>query len=112
MFLLGSQAGLFPSYLGDFWHSKESVKGGRNAGGYSNRAFDQLADQLLTCGTYAECKPIADQIQVLIATAVPWIPLFDTGIYEVYNQQLSFPYTQTLGGLQYLYGLPSVVRFD
>ncbi|MFN2298854.1 MAG: ABC transporter substrate-binding protein [Anaerolineales bacterium] len=112
MFLLGSQAGLFPSYLGDFWHSKESVKGGRNAGGYSNRAFDQLADQLLTCETYAECRPIADQIQVLIATAVPWIPLFDTGIYEVYNQQLSFPYTQTLGGLQYLYGLPSVVRFD
>jgi peptide/nickel transport system substrate-binding protein len=112
MFILGSQVGLFPSYLRDFWHSQEAVKGGRNAGGYSNRAFDQLADQLLTCETYSECKPIADQIQVLIATAVPWLPLFDTGIYEVYNQRLGFPYTQTFGGLQYLYGLPSVVTLE
>ncbi len=112
MFILGNQAGLFPSYLGDFWSSKEAVKGGRNAGGYSNRAFDQLSDQLLTCESYAECKPIADQIQVLIANAVPWIPLFDTGIYEVYNKRLSFPYTQTFGGLQYLYGLPSVAAIQ
>jgi peptide/nickel transport system substrate-binding protein len=112
LFILGSQAGLFPSYLRDFWHSKESAKGGRNAGGYSNRAFDQLSDQLLTCESYAECKPIADQIQVLVATAVPWLPLFDTGIYEVYSKHLAFPYTQTLGGLQYLYGLPSVVKID
>jgi ABC-type transport system substrate-binding protein len=112
LFILGNQAGLFPSYLRDFWHSSQAVKGGRNAGGYSNRAFDQLADQLLTCSAYAECKPIADQIQVLIATAVPWLPLFDTGVYEVYNNRLSFPYTQTLGGLQYLYGMPSVVKID
>jgi len=112
MFILGNQAGLFPSYLSDFWSSKEAAKGGRNAGGYSNRAFDQLSDQLLTCETYAECKPVADQIQVLIATAVPWIPLFDTGIYEVYNKRLAFPYTQTLGGLQYLYGLPSVIALQ
>jgi peptide/nickel transport system substrate-binding protein len=112
MFILGNQAGLFPSYLSDFWNSKEAVKGGRNAGGYTNRAFDQLADQLLTCETYTACKPIADQIQVLIANAVPWIPLFDTGIYEVYNNRLAFPYTQTFGGLQYLYGLPSVVAIQ
>jgi peptide/nickel transport system substrate-binding protein len=112
MFILGSQVGLFPSYLRDFWHSQEAVKGGRNAGGYSNRAFDQLADQLLTCETYSECKPIADQIQVLIATAVPWLPLFDTGIYEAYNRRLGFPYTRTFGGLQYLYGLPSVVTLE
>jgi peptide/nickel transport system substrate-binding protein len=112
MFILGSQAGLFPSYLRDFWHSQEAVKGGRNAGGYSNRAFDQLSDQLLTCESFAECKPIADQIQVLIANAVPWIPLFDTGITEVYNKRLSFPYTKTFGGLQYLYGLPSVVAIE
>jgi len=112
MFILGNQVGLFPAYLRDFWHTKEAVKGGRNAGGYSNRSFDQLSDHLLTCETYAECKPIADQIQVLIATAVPWLPLFDTGIYEVYNKRLAFPYTQTFGGLQYLYGLPSVVAIN
>jgi peptide/nickel transport system substrate-binding protein len=112
MFILGNQVGLFPSYLRDFWNSSEAVKGGRNPGGYSNRSFDQLSDQLLTCSSYAECKPIADQIQVLIATAVPWIPLFDTGIYEVYNKRLSFPYTDTFGGLQYLYGLPAVVKIQ
>jgi ABC-type transport system substrate-binding protein len=112
MFILGNQAGLFPSYLRDFWHSSQAVKGGRNAGGYSNRAFDQLSDQLLTCATYAECKPVADQVQVLIATAVPWLPLFDTGVYEAFNKNLGFPYTQTFGGLQYLYGLPSVVKID
>jgi peptide/nickel transport system substrate-binding protein len=108
LFILGTQTGIFPSYLRDFWNSREAVKGGRNAGGYSNEAFDQLSDQLLECESYAECKPIADRIQVLIATAVPWIPLFDTGIYEVYNKRVAFPYTHTYGGLQYLYGMPSV----
>jgi peptide/nickel transport system substrate-binding protein len=112
MFVLGTSAGLFPSYLRDYWHSSQSVPGGKNAGGYSNARFDSLSDQLLQCDSFATCKPIADQIQLLIADDAPWIPLFDTGIYEILNKKLKFPYTQTLGGLQYFYGMPAMVQVD
>jgi ABC-type transport system substrate-binding protein len=110
--ILGFQLGVFPSYLRDFWHSEQAQPGGKNIGGYINPEFDSLSDQLLTCDSLATCKPVADQIQNLAATDVPWIALFDTGIYELYNKNLKFPYTRSFGGLQFLFGLPSLVAMD
>ncbi len=110
--ILGFQLGVFPSYLRDFWHSEQAQPGGKNIGGYANPEFDSLSDRLLTCDSLADCRPIADQIQNIAATDVPWIALFDTGIYELYNQKLRFPYTRTFGGLQFLFGLPSLVAMD
>lgn len=110
--ILGFQLGVFPSYLRDFWHSDQAQPGGKNIGGYSNPAFDSLADELLTCDSLAACKPVADRIQTIAATDAPWIALFDTGIYELANRKLKFPYTQTYGGLQFFFGLPGLVSMD
>jgi hypothetical protein len=41
---------------------------------------------------------------------VPWIALFDTGIYEAYSKKLIYPYTSTIGGLQQMYGMPWAVQ--
>ncbi len=112
MFMLGSAAGIFPSYLRDFWHSDQAVPGGNNAGGYASKEFDTLSDQLLTCETYDACRQIADRVQQLVATDVPWIALFDTGIYEAYGKNLVFPYTTTIGGLQQVYGMPWAVQVN
>jgi ABC-type transport system substrate-binding protein len=99
--ILGWSLGIFPSYLRDFFHSEQAVIDGNNAGGYSNPEFDALSDQLLTCETFEDCKAISDQIQTLLATELPYVLLFDTGIVEVYNSsRLVFPYTSTLAGLQ------------
>jgi peptide/nickel transport system substrate-binding protein len=110
--ILGFQLGVFPSYLRDFWHSEQAQPGGKNIGGYLNPEFDQLSDQLLTCDSLAACKPVADRLQNIVATDAPWIALFDTGIYELYNKKLTYPYTQSFGGLQFLFGLPSLVSMD
>jgi peptide/nickel transport system substrate-binding protein len=99
--ILGWSLSIFPSYLRDFFHSDQAVIDGNNAGGYSNPEFDALADQLLTCETFEACKEISDQIQIMLATELPYVLLFDTGIVEVYNSsRLVFPYTSTLAGLQ------------
>jgi ABC-type transport system substrate-binding protein len=110
IYILGYSVGIFPSYLRDFWHSDQAVLDGNNAGGYISQEFDALSDQLLTCDTMAACQGIANQVQQLVATDVPWIALFDTGIYEAYTKNLTFPYTSTIGGLQIIYGLPAAVK--
>jgi peptide/nickel transport system substrate-binding protein len=110
LFMLGSAAGIFPSYLRDFWHSDQAVPGGNNAGGYASKEFDTLSDQLLTCESYDSCRAIANRIQILVATDVPWIALFDTGIYEAYGKNLAYPYTTVIGGLQAVYGMPWAVK--
>ena len=113
LYMLGSSAGIFPSYLRDFWHSDQAVPGGNNAGGYKSQQFDTLSDQLLTCETYDACRDIADQVQKLVASDVPWIGLFDTGIYEAYGKNITFPYTSTLGGLQQMvFGMPWAVHVE
>jgi ABC-type transport system substrate-binding protein len=113
LYMLGSSAGIFPSYLRDFWHSDQAVPGGNNAGGYKSQQFDTLSDQLLTCETYDACRSIANQVQQLVASDVPWIGLFDTGIYEVYGKNIAFPYTSTLGGLQQMvFGMPWAVHVE
>jgi peptide/nickel transport system substrate-binding protein len=112
LFILGHSASIFPSYLRDFWHSDQAVPGGNNAGGYVSSTFDALADQLLTCESYDSCHGIADRIQQLVANDVPWDALFDTGIYEAYSKNLTFPYTSTIGGLQQFYGMPWAVKIQ
>lgn len=108
--ILGWSLGIFPSFLRDFFHSEQAVVDGNNAGGYSNPEFDQLSDQLLTCDTVEACKQISDQIQTLLATELPYVLLFDTGIIETYRSDaLEYPYTDTLSGLQYLNGMPALV---
>ncbi len=113
LYMLGSSAGIFPSYLRDYWHSDQAVPGGNNAGGYKSQPFDALSDQLLTCETYDTCHELANQIQKLVASDLPWIGLFDTGIYEAYRRNLTFPYTSTLGGLQQMVlGMPWAVHVN
>ncbi|MCS7286219.1 MAG: ABC transporter substrate-binding protein [Anaerolineae bacterium] len=111
MWMLGWSLGIFPDFLRDFFHSERSGLGDFNAGGYSNPEFDKLADEIKVCDTYESCKKIADQIQKILAEELPYVVLFDTGIMEAYRAaEVEYPYTDTLGGLQYVSGLPSLVH--
>lgn len=111
MWMLGWSLGIFPDYVRDFFHSERAGLGDFNAGGYSNPEFDRLADEIKTCDTYESCKKIADQIQKVLAEELPYVVLFDTGIMEAYRAaEVEYPYTDTLGGLQYVNGLPALVH--
>jgi ABC-type transport system substrate-binding protein len=118
MYILGWSLGLFPDYLRDFFAEEQAVLDGNNAGGYINPEFEELANQLLVCETNEECKVLADQIQIMLGTELPYVLLFDTGIIEAYRSaSVEFPFTDALSGLQYSHqvgggggGLQAVVR--
>jgi ABC-type transport system substrate-binding protein len=115
MYILGWSLSLFPSYLRDFFHSEQAVLDGNNAGGYSSADFDAFSDQLLTCDSQDACKEISDEIQTLLATEMPYVLLFDTGIIEAYRSaSVTYPYSANLSGLQYAHqgggGMQSLVK--
>jgi ABC-type transport system substrate-binding protein len=102
MYILGWSLDLFPSSLRDFFHTDQAVQDGNNAGGYSNPEFDEFSQQLLACETFEECGTLADELQVILATELPYVLLFDTGIIEAYRSaNVEYPFTEGLSGLQY-----------
>lgn len=102
MYILGWSLGIFPSALRDFFSEEQAVVDGNNAGGYINPEFEELSINMLTCTTFEECKTYSDQIQQLLATELPYVVLFDTGIIEAFRSDaVEFPYTEQLSGLQY-----------
>jgi ABC-type transport system substrate-binding protein len=102
MYILGWSLGIFPDYLRDFFAEENAVVDGNNAGGYINAEFEALAGQLLSCESIATCKEIANDIQLMLATEVPYVLLFDTGIVEAYRSAtVEFPFTEGLSGLSY-----------
>jgi ABC-type transport system substrate-binding protein len=104
MYILGWSLDIFPSFLRDFFSEEQAVLDGNNAGGYVNAEFEELSSELLVCETVDECKAIADQIQIMLATEMPYVLLFDTGIIEAYRSEgVEYPFTDTLSGLQYIH---------
>jgi ABC-type transport system substrate-binding protein len=110
MYILGWSLSLFPSFLRDFFSTEQAVPDGNNAGGYSNPEFDKMADGLLTCETNEACKKLSDDVQVMLATELPYVLLFDTGIIEAFSNNVEYPYTQQLSGLQYTHQQPCTLQ--
>lgn len=102
MYILGWSLGIFPDYLRDFFAEEQAAQDGNNAGGYVNPEVEARLNEILTCETFESCKEIGDELQVILATELPYVLLFDTGIIEAYRSaSVEFPYTETLSGLQY-----------
>jgi len=102
MYILGWSLSIFPSFLRDFFSEEQAVLDGNNAGGYINPEFETLSQDILTCESIDACKVIANNIQMLLGTEVPYVLLFDTGIIEAYRSaSVEYPYTEQLSGLQY-----------
>ena len=112
MYILGLSLSIFPSSLNSFHHSRFMGPGDNNAGGYNNPEYDKLADSLFDCQEANECRKIAFKLQEILATELPYITLFDTGIIETYRTVLQYPYVETLSGLQFVSGLPNAVAVN
>jgi peptide/nickel transport system substrate-binding protein len=115
MFILGWSLGnpAMPTFYESFWHSRHDTKetGGNNAPGFQNQQFDELADRFLAARDEEEAKEIVWQMEEILADELPYVVLFDTPILEFYRSaSLHFPFEQTLGGLQFLNGLPDTVQ--
>jgi peptide/nickel transport system substrate-binding protein len=110
MYILGWGLTPFPDHVFDFFRSSaDSALGGFNTPGYSNPAFDELADQFDRAKTLAEARDLIHQADALIAEDLPYVTLFTTPLIEAYSNQLTFPYTTILDGLQNFGALTGVV---
>jgi ABC-type transport system substrate-binding protein len=105
MFILGWSLWEVPDYLYVFFAEEYAVSDGDNAGGYINPEYDALAVQLLTCETHRACKEISDQAQMILATEMPYVLLYTSGIIDAYrSDRVEYPYTEVLDGLTGAHG--------
>lgn len=114
MFILGWSLGnpAFPGYHESFWAGKNDtlVNDGNNNTGFNNEEFNALVEEYNAAQTEEEAYDILWQMERILAEEKPYILLFDTGILEAFRSaSIDFPYTQTLSGLQFISGAPSVV---
>ena len=112
-FILGWSLGnpALPTFYESFWHSRNfaEVNDGNNAMGYASDEFDAAADAINAAQTEAEALEKIQEAEAILAEDLPYIVLFDTPITEFYNNSLSYPFTQTLSGLQFQIGFPGTV---
>ena len=57
-----------------------------------------------------EAREFIKEMDAILAEELPYVVLFTAPIIEPYRNNLVFPFTDTLSGLQNLQGLPSFVR--
>jgi ABC-type transport system substrate-binding protein len=109
MFILGYSLGnaAFPTFHCSFFCT--GAEGDSNNTQYSNEEFDAAADAFDAAQTNEEAYEAMWEMERLIARDKPHVPLFDTGILEFYNNRVAYPFTESLSGLQFLYGLQSSV---
>ncbi len=108
MFILGYSLGnaAFPTFHCSFF----CTGGDSNNTQYSNEEFDAAADTFDAAQTQEEAFEAMWEMERLIARDKPHVPLFDTCILEFYNNRVTYPFTETLSGLQFVYGLQSSVQ--
>jgi ABC-type transport system substrate-binding protein len=111
IYILGWSLGnpAFPDYLYYFWHSSQDIPNGFNTPGYRHPEYDALAEAFLKAKTVEEARPLVFRMQELLAEDVPYVILFDTPIKEAYRaDEIEFPYTEVLGGIQFVWPLTTV----
>ncbi len=111
MWILGWGLSIFPDYLEAFFHSRHSDLEEYNPGGYNNPEFDRLSDELLAETDLKSAQQQVFRLQEFLADELPYVVLFTTPIVETFrSDRIEFPYTDSLGGLQEVQGLPAIVN--
>lgn len=114
MYILGWGLGnpAYPTYFESFWASQYDTEttGGFNTPGYANEEFDQLMSEFLAATDLDEAQQMIFEAQVILNEELPYITLFTTPLLEAYRQNVEFPFTDGLGGIEFYYGMQGTVR--
>ena len=108
MYILGYSLGnpAFPTFHCSFF----CTDGDSNNTQYSNPDYDAAAERFASATTQEEAYEAMWEMERIIARDKPHITLFDTGILEFHNNRVTYPFTETLYGLQFLNGMPAGVQ--
>jgi ABC-type transport system substrate-binding protein len=109
MYILGWSLGniAFPDYFESFWHSRNdtAITGNNNTPGFNNPEYDALVDVFMSTADLAEAQQAVFDMQVLLADERPYIPLFYKQTIDLARNTILFPYTDTLGGIEFQAGM-------
>ncbi len=104
MYILGWSLGnvAFPDYYESFWHSRNdtATTGNFNTPGFKNDEYDAMIDEFMSTTDLDVAREKIFAAQVMLAEQRPYIPLFYKQVYDLARNNVQFPYTEVLGGIQ------------
>ena len=108
MVVLGWSLTTFPDHMCDFF--LEDYGGPFAFTGYDDEELRDMCVALKGSTDLDEAKQLAYDMQVKLATDLPYTYLFATPVSDAYNTQaVAFPFTDVLDGLEGLYGMQEAV---
>lgn len=112
LYILGwGLGGPYPDHMWSFFHSdNDALVGGFNTPGYASEEFDAAADAFMAATDLDEALELAYTQQMILSNDVPYITLFTTPILEAFTDNVVFPYTTILDGIQGSNGLTAGVK--
>jgi ABC-type transport system substrate-binding protein len=109
MYILGAELGnvAFPDYYERVWHSRNDTlaTSNYNTSGLNSPEYDALVDEFMTTIDLERARELVYEMQVMLADLRPFIPLFYTQVNDLARDNILFPYTETLGGVEFQEGL-------
>lgn len=110
MWILGYSFGspVFPDHFDSFWRSDSPS----NLVSYKSEEYDAAVAKYMNSPTLEEAKKVLwDEVIPIRQRDVPWVILWGTPVTDVYNKnQVTYPYTTTLSGIQYVDGMKPQVQ--
>ena len=104
MYILGWSLGnvAFPDYYEAFWASwnDTATTGNYNTPGFNNAEYDELVNKFMSTADLEEARDLVFQMQMLLADQRPYICLFYKQTIDLARDNLIFPYTELLGGIE------------
>lgn len=95
----------------DFMYQLFATNGGYNTNGFSDPDFDQIISQFMQAKDIDTARKYAFDAQERLAESLPYIILYTAPVYDAYrSDRVEYPFTDTLEGIQGLYGMPAMVK--
>lgn len=102
-----------PVYHESFFASRNDtlVNDGNNAPGFSDQRLDAFVDEYNRSTDPEDAYDILWEMEQIVFDEKPYIVLYDAPIAEAFREDtVVFPFTDTLAGIQFLNGMPALVR--
>lgn len=111
MYILGWSLGnvAFPDYFFSFWHCSQdtATTGNYNTPGYCDEEYDAIIDEFMSTSDIDRAQELIYEAQVKLAEDRPYMPLFYKQTEDLARSNVVFPYTESLGGIEFQTGLQS-----
>ncbi|MBS1248450.1 MAG: Oligopeptide-binding protein AppA [Chloroflexi bacterium] len=111
MYILGWSLGnvAFPDYYEAFWHSSNCTAetGNYNTPCYKNDDYDALVDEFMSTSDIDRARELVFEMQVKLTEDLPYITLFYKQTEDLALGRVEYPYTETLGGIEFQAGFQS-----